>query len=264
MLFNQATWLLTLSAFRTLASANPAAPNFNQIFAAQEAAAAKAGVKGGNGSSPHGSSAASSFAGHHVGGSALRRHAQIMGNKGRGMQRVNRRESALRRREPASTDKSLDSSSIRVEPQGQASATSHLKARADSQYADQAQATQSSTVPVAQASSQVGDGYWFGASSYYLHTLHDSERYQVLDALKDSGFKVVRIFIASVGANNKVSYLLVRDLKSYVHVADYRFLSLLRAPTVSRLVMSSLTWELMTTPSSTWSISSWSIAKTAA
>lgn len=48
------------------------------------------------------------------------------------------------------------------------------------------------------------DGYFTGVSSYYLHTLNEGDRLQVLDAIKGAGFKVVRIFISSVYAGNKV------------------------------------------------------------
>ncbi|KAM0750222.1 hypothetical protein T439DRAFT_326171 [Meredithblackwellia eburnea MCA 4105] len=58
------------------------------------------------------------------------------------------------------------------------------------------------------------NGYWYGASSYYLFSLADSDRYAVLDQLVDGGFKVVRIFIASVYANNKGSdNVAVNDLE---------------------------------------------------
>ncbi|GAA6042578.1 hypothetical protein JCM8097_003140 [Rhodosporidiobolus ruineniae] len=49
------------------------------------------------------------------------------------------------------------------------------------------------------------DGMWKGVSSYYLFALADADRLAVLDAIKAGGFKVVRIFVASVLQNNKGS-----------------------------------------------------------
>lgn len=58
-------------------------------------------------------------------------------------------------------------------------------------------------------------GVWTGVSSYYLFALDDPDRHAVLDAIKGGGFSVVRIFIASVGANNKGSSCrAVNDCKS--------------------------------------------------
>ncbi|GAA6023569.1 hypothetical protein JCM10207_005717 [Rhodosporidiobolus poonsookiae] len=48
-------------------------------------------------------------------------------------------------------------------------------------------------------------GAWRGVSSYYLFALDDGDRAQVLDAVKGAGFKVIRIFVASVLGNNKGS-----------------------------------------------------------
>ncbi|BGO91075.1 hypothetical protein NBRC10512_005832 [Rhodotorula toruloides] len=49
------------------------------------------------------------------------------------------------------------------------------------------------------------DGVWIGVSSYYLHAIADDDRHAILDAVKGAGFKVIRIFVASIGANNKGS-----------------------------------------------------------
>ncbi|SCV67580.1 BQ2448_5191 [Microbotryum intermedium] len=49
------------------------------------------------------------------------------------------------------------------------------------------------------------NGYWYGASSYYLYAIADADRIAILDTLQKNGFKVVRIFIGYVGANNKGS-----------------------------------------------------------
>ncbi|GAA5992473.1 hypothetical protein JCM11641_000833 [Rhodosporidiobolus odoratus] len=58
-------------------------------------------------------------------------------------------------------------------------------------------------------------GAWKGVSSYYLFALSDSDRVAVLDAIKGGGFKVVRIFVASVEGNNKGSGNAgVRDLEA--------------------------------------------------
>lgn len=48
-------------------------------------------------------------------------------------------------------------------------------------------------------------GTYKGASSYYLFALNDGARAAVLDALVAGGFKVVRIFVSDVYANNKGS-----------------------------------------------------------
>lgn len=77
-----------------------------------------------------------------------------------------------------------------------------LVARSASAVAATASPAVAATSAVAKAASS---GYFHGASSYYLHAMAADERYAVLDALKDGGFSVVRIFIASVGANNKGS-----------------------------------------------------------
>ncbi|BGP39499.1 hypothetical protein JCM10450v2_003465 [Rhodotorula kratochvilovae] len=69
-----------------------------------------------------------------------------------------------------------------------------------------AAAKASSSAPSSPKSVSVSSGsgdYWRGVSSYYLHALDASDRTEVLDTIKGAGFKVVRIFIASVYANNK-------------------------------------------------------------
>lgn len=58
---------------------------------------------------------------------------------------------------------------------------------------------------VKRLSARGGGGVWTGVSSYYLFALYDSDRHAVLDAIKSGGFSAVRIFIASVGPNNKGS-----------------------------------------------------------
>lgn len=60
-------------------------------------------------------------------------------------------------------------------------------------------------VATAAVSKSVSTGYWYGASSYYIHTMAATQRHAVLDALAAGGFKVVRIFVAEIGANNKGS-----------------------------------------------------------
>ena len=209
MLFIQVSVLAALTLAQV---AQAAAPNFDQLFAAQEAAAAKAGVRvpnaGDRNTTTTSSTSSASVAHAHGHGqdSALRRHAKMVhGNKGRGMQRVNRArtesDAEKQRRAAKGDDNSLDSSSVPTP--ASVTVQEHIAA----QYAAERRqgGSQTGSKNLVARGEGGGDGYWFGASSYYLHTLHDSERYQVLDALKNSGFKVVRIFIASVGANNKVS-----------------------------------------------------------
>ncbi|SCZ93756.1 BZ3500_MvSof-1268-A1-R1_Chr6-3g08865 [Microbotryum saponariae] len=55
------------------------------------------------------------------------------------------------------------------------------------------------------SASKALNGYWYGASSYYLYSIAVADRIAILDTLQKNGFKVVRIFIAYVGANNKGS-----------------------------------------------------------
>ncbi|GAA5881239.1 hypothetical protein JCM1840_000635 [Sporobolomyces johnsonii] len=67
-------------------------------------------------------------------------------------------------------------------------------------------ATNSTSVSSSSTSSTSSlDGVWTGVSSYYLFALSSSDRSAVLDAIQSGGFKVVRIFVAGVGANNKGS-----------------------------------------------------------
>ncbi|CEQ43083.1 SPOSA6832_04978 [Sporobolomyces salmonicolor] len=81
--------------------------------------------------------------------------------------------------------------------------TSDLEARGD-QYTLIA-TNPNATTPVSSSSNSSLDGVWTGVSSYYLFALSSSDRSAVLDAIKAGGFKVVRIFVAGVGANNKGS-----------------------------------------------------------
>ncbi|GAA5954681.1 hypothetical protein JCM10213_006480 [Rhodosporidiobolus nylandii] len=57
--------------------------------------------------------------------------------------------------------------------------------------------------PVAYSSGPAVSGAWHGVSSYFLFALSASDRAIVLDAIQAGGFKVVRIFVASVLDNNK-------------------------------------------------------------
>ncbi|GAA5842405.1 hypothetical protein JCM11251_004218 [Rhodosporidiobolus azoricus] len=68
-----------------------------------------------------------------------------------------------------------------------------------------APAASSSAVAKSDGSGPSVSGAWKGVSSYYLFALDDGDRIAVLDAIKGAGFKVVRIFVASVMQNNKGS-----------------------------------------------------------
>lgn len=48
-------------------------------------------------------------------------------------------------------------------------------------------------------------GYWPGANSYYLYSLNQADRLNVLDNIMGGGFKVVRIFLTEVPADHKGS-----------------------------------------------------------
>ncbi|KDO34627.1 hypothetical protein SPRG_00690 [Saprolegnia parasitica CBS 223.65] len=66
-----------------------------------------------------------------------------------------------------------------------------------------------------------------GANSYFLHTLVDSDRREVLDKLKASGFKTVRIFLSRTGANTKgAKNVGVNDVENPVGQYDDSILSL--------------------------------------
>ena len=57
---------------------------------------------------------------------------------------------------------------------------------------------------------------WGGASSYFLHALQDGDRADVLQATKDAGLKVLRIFVTHVWANSKNSNNVeMADLESW-------------------------------------------------
>ncbi|OQR82820.1 hypothetical protein ACHHYP_15469 [Achlya hypogyna] len=66
-----------------------------------------------------------------------------------------------------------------------------------------------------------------GANSYYLHTLVDADRHEVLDQLKFNGFKAVRIFLSRTGANTKgARNVQVTDVEHPVGAYDDTMLSL--------------------------------------
>ena len=72
--------------------------------------------------------------------------------------------------------------------------------------------------PTAVATSSLANPseYFYGASSYYIHALTDSDRHAVLDALVAGGFSTVRIFIASVYAGNKVRFVAPQSIFSLI------------------------------------------------
>ena len=84
---------------------------------------------------------------------------------------------------------------------------SDLEVRAD-QYplkADNSTSQSKDRTPSNDASASPIKGTYKGASSYYLFALNDDARNRVLDAMVSGGFKVVRIFVSDVYANNKGS-----------------------------------------------------------
>ncbi|KAK4700765.1 mannan endo-1,4-beta-mannosidase, partial [Phenoliferia sp. Uapishka_3] len=75
--------------------------------------------------------------------------------------------------------------------------------------------TLTSSAPAASSSpSKSTSGYFIGASSYYIFSLADADRLTILDTLSSNGFATLRIFVASVAANNKGSdNIAVNDLE---------------------------------------------------
>ncbi|KAK4055925.1 hypothetical protein OIO90_002918 [Microbotryomycetes sp. JL221] len=67
-----------------------------------------------------------------------------------------------------------------------------------------AKQTKASSSSSSDQGSDIG-GAWTGVSSYYLYAMEDGDRLEVLDAVKNAGFKVIRIFVAFVGHGNKGS-----------------------------------------------------------
>ncbi|KAM0787328.1 hypothetical protein ACM66B_003417 [Microbotryomycetes sp. NB124-2] len=210
-------------ALASVALASAAPPNPDKLFALQEKAAAAAGaVK----SSAHSAAETVESAAKHT--DARRGIDWKEGLKGQGrahvlpvggFKRHNKRfmngdsHHRLARRQQAGAH-SFDSSKTATDD-------SDLEARA-TQYAfdsgddHKSKASLTATASAgqstqSQAASQAYDegsdigGAWTGVSSYYLYAMADDDRAQVLDAVKGAGFKVIRIFIAFVGHNNKGS-----------------------------------------------------------
>ncbi|ORY88173.1 glycoside hydrolase superfamily [Leucosporidium creatinivorum] len=221
--------------------AHAAPPNPDQLFALQEAAASKASVASVSSEATSTPAAAAKHHGSkHAHGrekrgddwSALKRHQHGQQMHGAGMQKkwIAKRGGAQRLtkqedvREKRRRDSGLDSSEVNEEDESDLEArgtqytlyegsntwsadSNTWSAAASSSGSAKASATSSSKAATSTTSATTSDlsGDWHGASSYYLFALADTERYAVLDALKDGGFKVVRIFVSYVGANNKGS-----------------------------------------------------------
>lgn len=227
--------LLPFAALSVLAHAAP--PNPDQLFALQEAAASRASAHQATNTPQH----VRPHHGKHLNQTGraqppkhakesdgvVKRHLRTGGRGHAGMQRV-KRGAAVVEKQKVRRASPLDSSSTEEEEE-----RSDLEARQQiplaSEKADKEKETslaeptptankeasktaskiiKAEATKAAGASHYSGDGglggYWAGASSYYLYALADGERRQVLDAIKDGGFKVVRIFVAYVGHNNKV------------------------------------------------------------
>ncbi|KAL0478461.1 manD [Acrasis kona] len=57
---------------------------------------------------------------------------------------------------------------------------------------------------------------WAGVNSYFIHTLEDNDRRRHLDAIRDAGLKVLRVFVVSVGRGSKGSSSRgVNDIEAY-------------------------------------------------
>jgi len=181
--------VLSLSAASALAVAAP--PNPDQLYALQESAqsvAAQATPRSNRSSSSSSSSS---------GESVVRRHQRLQAlHHGTGMQKR-----SIERRQPAGAQR-LGGRNEDVRERERRGVVDSSATADDLERRDDLEARASEQYPLASGGS---GGFWRGVSSYYLHALYDSDRHDVLDAIQGAGFKVVRIFVASVGANNKGS-----------------------------------------------------------
>ncbi|BGP24151.1 beta-1,3-mannanase [Rhodotorula toruloides] len=230
--------LVLFSARLALGRAAP--PNPDKLFALQQSAASVASTA----SSASETRYAWGGDNHHPRGEFVKRHHHVQavhrgraGRAGRVMEKRARGEAATARRlkarqkDSGSSDSSSgDWSSSSSDASSTDGGANDLEARAATQIplantpaptndggassASSSQAaspTSSSSQTSSKSSSSTSssggsiDGVWTGVSSYYLHAIANSDRYAILDAVKGAGFKVIRIFVASVGANNKGS-----------------------------------------------------------
>lgn len=89
-----------------------------------------------------------------------------------------------------------------------AALTSYVSAQTTTTTTDVTNANVTTTAAVEEAmapleaSTQNNRG-WAGANSYFLQNFQDSDRDQVLDAMKAANLKLVRIFISATGSNTK-------------------------------------------------------------
>ncbi|GAA6009280.1 uncharacterized protein JCM10292_000758 [Rhodotorula paludigena] len=219
--------LLSTAATGILAHAAP--PNPHQLYALQSSAESEAAPTHAHASHGHGHRGVRERRSQHE--QLAKRHQVVQAKHaapGARAMRMERRTpgGAMGGRKEDLREKRgvIDSSATPDDPE------SDLEARAAEQYAfdggsgksdDAASSKSSGTASAKAASSSSSDndvassaskssssdvsGVWKGVSSYYIHTLPDSDRHAVLDAIAGGGFKVVRIFIASVSSGNKGS-----------------------------------------------------------
>ncbi|GAA5838172.1 hypothetical protein JCM9279_004145 [Rhodotorula babjevae] len=179
--------VLSLSAASALGVAAP--PNPDQLYALQESAQSVAAQATQRTASRSNRSSS--------GESVVRRHQRLQAlHHGTGMQKR-----SIERRQPAGAQR-LSGRNEDVRERERRGVVDSSSTTDDLERRDDLEARASEQYPLASGGS---GSFWRGVSSYYLHALYDSDRRDVLDAIQGAGFKVVRIFVASVGANNKGS-----------------------------------------------------------
>lgn len=124
-----------------------------------------------------------------------------------------RRENAMEgRRALEVEERAGEQYAYQVTTTGNATTTGYSSEESSSASASASGTTMAEATAASAASTAKTNGFFYGASSYYLFALADAERHAVLDALAEGGFQVVRIFIASVEASNKArSFFLPRS-----------------------------------------------------
>ncbi|BGP31546.1 hypothetical protein JCM10296v2_003316 [Rhodotorula toruloides] len=225
--------LVILSA--RLAHSHAAPPNPDKLYALQQSAASVASTASSAAETRHVHAGGK----HHPRGEVVKRHHHVQGvhhgrarRAGRVMEKRARGEEATARRLKARQDDSGSSDSPASDAAASTdSGSNDLEARAatqiplantpaasddgssasppsSSQAAKSSASSKSTSSKSSSGSPSSGgsiDGVWTGVSSYYLHAIADDDRYAILDAVKGAGFKVIRIFVASIGSNNKGS-----------------------------------------------------------
>ncbi|KAH8918707.1 glycoside hydrolase family 5 protein [Atractiella rhizophila] len=85
------------------------------------------------------------------------------------------------------------------------SAPEATKTKTSSATANATTSSESEAPTATSSSGKLSKDYFFGVNSYYLYSIEQSDRIQILDELKDLGATTLRIFITSIYAGNKGS-----------------------------------------------------------